>query len=48
VYLTDQLNNAASFLDLALGLSGEVTCLHDERYLGDSSFAEDLGVTECE
>jgi hypothetical protein len=47
-YLTNQLNDAACFLELLFGLSGEEPCTHDEWDFWETTFAEDFGVTEGE
>lgn len=46
--LSDELDNTAGLLDLALGVLAEVTCADDERDLRDASLSEDLAVAERE
>jgi hypothetical protein len=48
MYLTDQLNDATSFFDLALSLCGEVPCADNERDFWDATLAQNLRVTERE
>lgn len=46
--LSDELDNTAGLLDLALGVLAEVTCADDERDLRDATLSEDLAVAERE
>jgi hypothetical protein len=48
VYLTDQLNDTTSFLDLALSLCREVSCADNERDFWNATLAKNLGVTKRE
>ena len=43
---SNKLNNAASLLDLTLGLLGEIARAHDDRDLREATLAQDLGVAE--
>jgi len=44
--LCDELDNTTGLLDLALSLSRDVTGADDDGDLGETTLAEDLGVTE--
>lgn len=46
MHLSNELNHATGFLDLALSFLADVAGLDDERNLRDAALAEDLGVTE--
>lgn len=46
--LCHELDNTTSFLDLALGVLGEVTGADDEWNLWDATLSEDLAVAERE
>jgi hypothetical protein len=46
MHLSNELNNAAGFLNLALGFLADVAGLDDKRNLRDAALTEDLGVTE--
>jgi hypothetical protein len=47
-YLTNQLNNAACFLELLFCFSGEESSAHDKWYFWETAFTEDFGVPERE
>jgi hypothetical protein len=46
--LCDELDNTTGLLDLALSLGRDVTGANDDWDLGETTLAEDLGVTEGE
>lgn len=47
--LSNELDNTTSFLDLALCILADVSCLDDERYtLREASLSENLAVAEGE